>query len=265
MKPGGGALTFDVGYKNNSTIYLRGDKFPDALDDTFEHAAFFEAKWKFLPKTALSLYTDFGFFSVANPEVEPSTLEGNPFHVTFGLVGQVTRKISAELRVGYGETLTWEKGREFSRLDTRNQRALVGIASATWEINRKSSLSLAYQRDVMPTGALSSFTSDAVRLRGHMQIQRLTLGAYAEAQFREFGNQFQGAGGAPSATVLIGGARADYYFLDYLSGGINYRVSSQTSNDADRLLPEGQGVSALAESLGEFDRHQLFVNIILRY
>lgn len=262
LRPGGGALEFDIGYKNNYVIYLR-DQTVDAPDDGFFHNAFIESRLKFLPKTALVFYGDFGWFDPSNPEQggPQSTLESNPFSVMVGLIGQITRKLSAEVRVGYAETLAWQRGRgRFSVTSPSNQRTVVGLASVTWDVLRTARVTLSYQRSLQPTIALTSFITDAIRLRGNWNIDRLVLGLYAEAQFRDFGTQETSPSAdvaEPTASLVFGGARADYYFLDWLVGGLNYRLMIQDSNDSSR----GFAVPAL----GSFERHQVIAQVGVRY
>ena len=272
LRPGGGALEFDVGYKNQFVIYTRsndGDELANGSpDDTFLHTGFLEARLRFLPKTAALLYAEFGALDAFNPDDgrRVTTLESNPFNVALGLKGQVTRSISAELRVGYGETLVWDNmsGR-FGQTSPANQRTVIGLASATWQTTRTSQLSLAYQRNVQPTVALSSFISDALRFRSTWNIDRLILGAYIEGQLRDFGAQEDAESVVPgetpnrepSAVLVLGGLRADYYFLTWLYGSLNYRVIIQMSNDEDRSLALPQ--------LGDFERHQVFATAGIRY
>ena len=259
VRPGGGALEFDVGYANQFIIYTRDD--PGSPDDGFTNTAFVEGRWKFLPKTAALIYADFSSFDPANPSRDTATtLDSNPISVMLGLRGKVTRTLSAELRAGYGETLVWERGgSRFSSVDDANQRTVVGLASLTWQVMQTAQVYLAYQRSVLPTVVLSSMITDAIRLRGNWSIDRLVLGAYGEVQFRDFGTQTEDptAESEPFATLVFGGARADYYFFDWLMGGLNYRVMLQSSNDEDRAFA--------TPVLGGFDRHQVFAQVGFRY
>jgi hypothetical protein len=237
-----------------------------------------ESRLEFLPKTALIFYADFGIFDPANP-VEGrgvSTLGSNPFSVLVGLIGQVTRTLSAEVRAGYGETLVWNRTpdgelQRFEETARTNQRTVIGLASLTWRFLRTANLSLTYQRSIQPTVALSSLIADAVRFRVNWGIDRLVLGAYAEGQLREFGFQVdttdpgeeptQDVEREPFAVLAFGGVKAEYYFLDWLVGGLNYRIMYQSSNDEDRQTPGGTVLPAL----GEFTRHQVFALVSARY
>ncbi|MEO1228221.1 MAG: hypothetical protein AAFZ18_04885 [Myxococcota bacterium] len=271
FRPGGGALEFDVGYKNLFVAYTRDSATNDAPDDGFLNKGFLEARLKFLPKTAAVFYADFGAFDVGAPSGRtPGTLESNPFSVLVGLIGQITRTISAEVRAGYAETLVWTPdGGRFGTTDPANQRTVVGLASVGWQIIKTAKVSLTYQRDLQPTVALSSFITDAIRLRGNWNIDRLLLGAYGEVQFRDFGTQASGMPPMtenpdllePSSTLIFGGVRADYFFLDWLTGGLNYRVMVQDSNDDARLF----NGSVFVPALGSFDRHVVLANVGVRY
>ncbi|MBX2812205.1 MAG: hypothetical protein KTR25_10360 [Myxococcales bacterium] len=266
LRPGGGALEFDVGYENAFTVFLRSMEGRSAPDDGFLHKGFFEGRLKFLPKTAALVYIDFGAFDAYNPSGPVTTLGSNPISLLVGVEGQITRTIATELRVGYAENLVWS-GQRFGETAPQNQRTVVGLASAVWQITRVAQISLGYQRTLQPTVALSSFIADALRFRALWRIERLELGVYAEVQHRDFGTQApdaelvaQNPGIAenePSATLAFGGLRADYYFYNWLIGGLNYRLLHQGSNDPERgnSLPE----------LGAFSRHQVFATVGVRY
>lgn len=275
LRPGGGALEFDVGYENMFVIFDRGQGV-GSPDDGFTHKAFIESRLKFLPKTALIFYADFGAFDPANPNRNANTLGANPFTAQIGLIGQITRSLSAEVRAGYAETLVWAldgagEPDRFGSTAPTNQRTVVGLASLTWQIISTAQLAATYQRDLQPTVALSSFITDAFRLRANWSIDRLVLGAYAEAQLRDFGFQVDLAAPGqmptsdierePFATLVFGGAKAEYYFLDWLVGGLNYRVMLQSSNDEERARNDGSVLPAL----GGFTRHQMFATVGARY
>ncbi len=260
LRPGGGALEFDVGHKNQYIVFTGGEA-TDQLDDGFYNIAFLEARWKFLPKTALALYGDFGAFDPSRTGAQAPTLESNPYTIQLGLIGQITRTVATELRAGYAETLVWSPGGgRFSELDPGNQRTVVGLASVSWQAMRTLNLSLTYHRSLQPVILLSSFIGDAVRGKVSWGIDRLVLNLHAEYQMRTFGTQRPGAESQindPVAHLGFGGASADYYFTDWLVGGLAYRSMIQGSNDGDRT-----GALFL---LGDFDRQQVFARVGVEY
>lgn len=267
LRPGGGALEFDVGYRNDFVIFTRSqpDQRAGSPDDGYNHVAFLESRLKFLPKTAALFYAEFGWFDAANPEREVTTADANPFSVLVGLIGQITRTVSLEVRAGYAETLVWA-GDRFGETDPANQRSPVGLISMTWKPIGTAQLGLTYQRSLQTIVALSSFIADAFRFRADWSVGRLVLGAYAEVQLRDFGTQIdirdpgvmpEGVEAEPFATLVLGGARAEYYFLDWLTGGLSYGVMAQNSNDEDR--------QDAVPALGGFTRHQFFANVGVRY
>lgn len=269
FRPGGGALEFDVGYQNQFNVFIRGsntDGLSASPDDGLWHRGFIEGRLKFLPKTAALIYAEVGAYDVYNPE-NPNgitTPESNPISILLGVEGQITRSISAEVRLGYAESLVWAGGR-FTELASQNQRTPVAIASVLWNPMPTVQVSAGYQRTLQVTTALGSSVSDGFRFRATWGIDRLQLGAYAEAQFRRFGDQAIDVNqnpneltqNKPTATLAFGGLRADYYFFDWLIGGINYRTIFQQSNDSNRgnIVPE----------LGAFARHQIFGTVGIRY
>lgn len=266
LRPGGGALEFDLGYANSYILYIRTEE--TAPDDGFSHVGFLEARWKFLPKTAMLFKADFGWFEPANPNGNLSTKPSNPFNATVGIIGQITRTISAELRAGYGETLTWNTEERFSETHPGlNQRDLIGTAAVTWQILKTAKWTLAYQRALQPIVALSSMRSDSIRTRLNWGIGQLVLEGYFEYQFRHFGRAETAdpadADGlqdqATEGSLMFGGARADYYFTDWLTGGLSYRVMVQDDFN-DTVVNSND-----APQLGDFDRHQAWVTVGVHY
>ena len=284
LRPGGGALEFDVGYRNQFLIFTEAGG-AQPLDDSYSNVGFLAARLRFLPKTAVLLEMDFGAFDVdLVDDAQQTTFESNPYNIMVGLTGQITRTLEAEVRVGFGETLTWcPQGEQidadgdgtaevtcdgrFDQVDPGlNQRDIIGNVALRWKFLKTAQLSAAYTRSLNGTVLLSSVRNDTFRLTANWNIGRLVLGAYGEAQLRHFGLQTRQNPATtpdgesptnPQATLIIGGARADYYFKDWLVGGLNWRLMDQSSNDEGR--PNQRPL------LGAFLRQQIFANVGVQY
>lgn len=221
LRPGGGALEFRLGYGNELHIY-------DNLPNSQRHAAEFEAKLKFLPKTALIFAADMSFFD-ATQERGLDTNPATPYNVAVGLQGQITSRFSTLLRVGFGDTLSWED-EHFGTLSDSNIRTLIASANLTYAFMPGSSVSVGYDRAVRPVIVLDTYTSDAVNARVILAVgERLAFGVYGMFENRSFG------GGQGDSRLLAGDARIEYWFFEFLKGGLVYQVIDQESDGSAQL------------------------------
>ncbi|MCK6548435.1 hypothetical protein L6R52_21485 [Myxococcota bacterium] len=245
LRPGGGALSFDVGYTNTMSFYDDNAQGQPLLPWSQRHGAMFDAKLRFLPKTAAVFHADFSFFSV-DEEVGASK-ESTPYNVTLGLVGQVTPRISTHLAVGFGDTLTWDDG-FFSATDASNKRTLIATVEGTYDFTEASRLTIGYRRQVQPVIVLSNFRRDALFAQAQVAIgARLLTKLMAQYEFRNYGE------GDRDAQLLTGDARIEYWFFEFLQAALNYRLIRQSTDAPDPLL------------LQEYTRHEAFMFVGLRY
>lgn len=247
LRPGGGALEFDLGYTNTLNLY-------DDLDQSMQHGAVFETRYKFLPKTAAVFHADFTVFDVLgdfeNPNVptNPST----PYNITLGLVGQLTSRISVDLAAGFGDSLTWQ-GDLFSQLSDDNRRTFIANAAGRYEFSEGSFVGVGYSRRIIPIIQLDNYIADAAKANLQLGFGRLVVGLLAAYEHRNYATDSR------NANLFIGDARIAYWFFDFLSASVNYRVLLQA---ADENAAAGAGASIFLE---DYVRHQAFLNINLRY
>ncbi len=245
FRPGGGALSFDVGYTNDMSFFDNA-----ALPDSHRHGALLEARLKFLPKTAAVFHADFSFYQLFDNSAINATNRSTPFNVELGLVGQITRSFSAEVYAGYADSLTWNGG-FFSDFADTNQRTPTGRVTLGYQFNENSRISASYMRHLAPIILLDNYIGDAIRLKFDMSvISRLVFGLSATYEFRGYGLENR------DAQVLVGGAQVTYWFFDFLNASVNYRILRQDADD-------GEEASALI--LGDYTRHQVFLNVGLQY
>lgn len=279
FRPGGRALEIDVGYLNRLALF---DTDRNELPQGQQHGGLFEARWRFLPKTVLLFHADVSTFIVGSDPVlnntDPRddvflTSEGLPIHVFLGAIGQVTSKLQAEITAGYGDTLSDD--------ENRNTRGPIGSAVLKYSITESIFLRGGYRRTIEPIVRLSSFSSDAGFLEfgsvffGRLQFQ--LLGQYELRTFAEIpgaevpepnGPDAPGLADGSTAQVIIGDARVDYWFFEWLRLGVSYRVLVQIPEEEARARPDDPNDpndGFLLPGLQDFNRHQVFLNIGLRY
>lgn len=237
LRPGGRALEFDLGYLNEMVIY-------DNLPASQRHGGLFEARWKFLPKTALVFHTDISTFQPVSDPLN-TTLSALPLRVTLGLVGQVTSKLSAEATVGYEDL--------FSEDADNSIRTVIGNAVLTYSFSEISAISAGYRRRVFPVVVLNGYTSDAPFLQAKLGIGgRLIFSLFGQYEFRSYV-------GDVGVQVATGDASVEYWFFEFLNASLGYRLMMQNPSQ------DVPAVMAGTAFLQDFNRHQVMFNIGLRY
>jgi hypothetical protein len=248
LRPGGGALEFDLGYTNQLSII-------DTLADSMQHGALLEARYKFLPKTAVVFHSDFTVYTTLG-DLNQGTLRSTPYNLTLGLIGQLTSRISVDLAAGFGDSLTWQD-ELFGDLADENRRTFIATAGGRYHINESSFVSLTYDRKIVPIIILDNYISDSVKANVQIGLfGRLVLGGYVAYEHRGYPIEDGGV------HLVIGDARIAYWFFEFLSLAANYRVIFQNS---DSELPAQTSLANQGFFLEDYVRHQAFLNLTFRY
>ena len=252
LRPGGGALEFRLGYGNELRIF-------DLSSEAQKHQAQFEAKLRFLPKTAAVFRADFGFYSEVGARADDPVYRGNPYNISIGLLGQVTTAISAIARVGFGDTLAYAAGEDFFGASNEGSiRSVIANLRLQYTFGNGSNFALGYDRAMKNAIAVGGgYASDAPYAKVEILVgDRFTFGALGRLDFRTFG----GTSDATS-TVVSADVRADYWFFDFLRGGVAYQLLS-TSGDGNVA---GPGSTLTLAPLREAVRHQIMLTTGLYY
>jgi hypothetical protein len=260
LRPGGGALEFRLGYGNELRIF-------DLSSEAQKHQAQFEAKLRFLPKTAVVFRADFGFYSEVG-YTEPGqassddpVYRGNPYNISIGLLGQVTTAISAIARVGFGDTLAYAADEDFFGASNEGSiRSVIANLRLQYTFGNGSNFALGYDRAMKNAIAVGGgYASDAPYAKVEILVgDRFTFGALGRLDFRTFG----GTSDATS-TVISADVRADYWFFDFLRGGVAYQLLS-TSGEGN-VPGSGVGSVPVLAPLREAVRHQILLTTGLYY
>ncbi|MGF1508248.1 MAG: hypothetical protein ACFB9M_01950 [Myxococcota bacterium] len=248
LRPGGGALEFDVGYRNVISFF-------DDLTDSQQHQGLLESRWRFLPKTLVFVRGLFGVFTSAQGgnDAAPLSIEG-------GLIGQVTERIIIELSGGYGNALVYGNDDLFGNLAPGSQDSGIGRAFITYQFTPRANIQLGWNRSVRPIIIFDSVIEDDFTLRGTLGVGRVVGQAFVQGTLRNFGEDPLRPAGSddPFARLITGGVGVDYFLLDYLVLGMQYRIIDQNSNDE---------AADMGESLfiGNFTRQQGIFTVSVRY
>lgn len=150
IQPGGRVLTLDIGGAYN--IFRHTAALDDLDRDRWDINAV--GRWKFLPKTALTLKfsQQFNRYAQANREIAYdnsvsfiqdligglNNVDSSPMRVTAGLTGLITNRVSLQLDAGYGNGF-YDSG--------PNTSMFIGTLGLGYEISKVSKVRLGYNRD----------------------------------------------------------------------------------------------------------------------
>lgn len=240
LRPGGGALEFRLGYGNELRLF-------DELAQSQRHVALLEAKLRFLPKTAVAFNADLGFYS------DTAGFRSNPYNLSVALLGQITEGLAVVARLGYGDTLSYLEGESFfgATADTSIRSIIVSLR-AEYTFSNGTSLTAGYERQMKQAiGVGFGYASDSPYIKAEILVgDRFSLATLGRMEIRTFA----GPGDAGSR-VFIADARADYWFFDFLRGGLAYQLLHTDSE----LAPLG------GAALPAATRHQVLLTTGLYY
>jgi len=181
-----------------------------------------DARWKFLPKTAIVLESNFDARSYTDPlsTNQPSLL----LRVVGGLQGLLTTKIAVVAKGGWGYDFVT------SATPGTNANTFLAQAEGTYLLNEASNFKLGYYRSVEPVPAFQTVQDDRIYGEARALLAgRLVLRAYGAVDFLGFGN------GPPPAprrfdVVITADPAAEYQIFPWLYAAAGYTLTSRSSS-----------------------------------
>jgi hypothetical protein len=260
VAPGGGMLAFALGYsftmdywEDNLTSLGAGSN-----PNYYAHSIGLDGKWKFLPKTAVVLNVSQGI--VSRPDLVIGGVEhpsSYPLRVEAGLLGQLTYRLSATVKAGYGNSFYQSALGRPSPASFNN--ALV-TAELRWQIATTGALTLGFSRNFFDSIWSDFYTDNRVRLRyDHMIYSRILLhldGGYTYRQYTGLDSTIWGIT-SRNDHVLEAHAGVDWRIKEWLFVGAGYDLLYV---NADR-----QPVFAGLPYDPSFVKHVLFFRAELSY
>lgn len=188
--------------------------------DYLTHTFSLNGRWKFLPKTAVTLDSAFAMRSYIGTNATASTAI-NTLKVSAGLAGLLSSHLSTVLKAGYG--------RDFSQ---NTFSSFVGQAELGYILSESGQIKVGFVRTFEPvSGTQVSYTDHRIYLDGRVLLAgRLTLRALGSLDFISFNAGTQTSGTSASADV-----GADFELTRWLSLSAGYDLTyRQLNNDQMR-------------------------------
>ncbi len=240
LRPGGGALIFSPDYGFFVEHYDRVEvennpTYDPTIFDNMRHNAKLRIAWKFLPKTAVFLEGDalFTQYYSSNVNDDSTIVQGYA-----GAAGNVTAKISALIKAGYGATF-YASGDNF--------QSAVGQAEIDYQASEIMKARLGVTRTVQPTSLFRYVTI----LRGYVGYDHLLGGRFlvqATASYSDlrYGDAVEDPAN-PGAAVATG-SRVDgsiqgdltlsYAVTEWITVALSDRLDVRQSNYSGPSQPD---------------------------
>ena len=179
IRPGGGALEIKPGYSFAFERFISflipptGVTSPDQLD-YISHQPSLQAKWKFLPKTAVVLDVHADLRQYAVPSLNPGT---NAFYSQAGLSGLITPKLALVITGGYGNSFI------DATSGLANYSSFIGQAEVSYLPSQTGSFKVGVARTFQPVPQLGWYGDNRIYLGG-----RFLLGGRVIIEFKGGGD-----------------------------------------------------------------------------
>jgi len=253
IKPGGGALMFDLAYGFFIDWFDDSGTYSKALS-SYGHRAYFSGKWKFLPKTAVTVDFDADIRRYPNGySATEKNSDVNAIRATVGMLGQISPSIAITIKAGYGDTLlpSDNSGADY--------RSVVGQAEMTFK-SGTTFIQFGYSRNFQPVVMFSYFGQDRVYARLRQQIAgKFTLALDASYDYLAYGDAVV-AGQTSGRTdhFVSGGLSFDYHILDWIEIGLAYDIQARFSGWQ-------QATAGIGDPDVDYNKHMFTLHIGVDY
>jgi hypothetical protein len=226
IKPGGGALMFDVAY--GFFIDWFDETTPNsAAMSSYGHRIYFSGKWKFLPKTAVTVDFDSDLRRYPNSASWGKNVDVNAIRAMVGMLGQITPTINLTVKAGYGDSLLPDSyaGDDY--------RSVIGQIEVSYR-SGTTFISAGYTRNFQPVVMFVYFGQDKVYARYRQQLAgKFTIEADLNFSWLTYGDAVQAdtaAQGARSDGLVYGGLSFNYHIQDWVEVGLAYATQVRFSD-----------------------------------
>lgn len=229
LSPGGGRLTFLVGYLFGIDFFeIEQLKAFDLMYHRFD----LRASWRFLPKTAVYIAASQGIYTYPHPDQTNPHPGSYPLRIDAGLQGLITTKLTLNVWAGYGNGFY---------VSGPSPNTAVGGLALSWKPTMLSTGTLFYSHDFQNSLLGSYYDMDSAGLSWTQLVWRFT----GFIRFQYANQRFQGIPMSAASTtprtdnVFTFNTRVDYPFRDWLIGSVGYDLSADVTNASVMTLAAG--------------------------
>jgi len=250
LTPGGGRLSFALGYSFNIDLFENAEL---AGLNRLYHEIALNSKWKILPKSAIVLDISeqiYDYYDKGGSNFGFVKNDSYPFRVSAGFVGLITPRLSAIVKLGYGNS--------FHPSGTTSYSMILATAELGYQFSPFAKLRFGYNHDFYDSLFGNYFTDEKIYLRyDHMIASRFLLHLDGSYRYRDYG----GLEGVPNVTELTAhvvalGLGFDWQIKEWIYVGIGYDL--QLNNVASG--PKNVNIFA-----ADYSKHQVFGKVGVSY
>ncbi|MHB8877756.1 MAG: hypothetical protein ACYC8T_29035, partial [Myxococcaceae bacterium] len=169
-----------------------------------------DARWKFLPKTAIVFESGFDTRTYVSGEAPPLLLK-----LQVGLAGLVSAKVATVAKVGW----THDFG-------TSGGKTVTGQFELAYLMSETSTLKVGYLRSIQPVPVYGTYGDDRAYFDSRFLFGgRLALHGGAGIDFLSFYGPVPGR----NDLIISGDVGPEYQFTPWLIGALNYNLSLRSS------------------------------------
>jgi len=250
LSPGGGRLTFLVGYVFGIDYWE-----PLQLQDyNLQYHRFdLRASWRFLPKTAVYIAATEFINQYPDPGagMHPNSY---PLHVDAGLQGLITTKLTLNAWIGYGNGFY---------VSGPSPNTAVGGLAASWKPTILSTGAIGYQHDFQNSVLGSYYDEDTAYLSWTQLVWRFTgFLRFQYSNLRYNGVQMIQATTDGTDNVIMLNVRVDYPFKDWLFVSAGYDL---TLNRSNRTIALGAGGVTPGLVPVDYTKHVVYLRLTASY
>jgi hypothetical protein len=250
--PGGGRLTFGLSYAFNFDIFE--DANLGGANRLFHEIAL-NAKWKILPKTAVTLDVTEQIYDYYDPtggvygtNAALQNVSSKPLRIYAGLVGLITARLSTVLKLGYGNGF-YDKGTSYNML--------LALAELGYQFGPFAKMKLGFEHGFQDSIYGNYFTDERAYLGyDHLIAQRVILHLLGDYRYRNYSGLPAGVVSLKQNIVSLD-VGADYQIKDWIYVGLGYNLQVQ-----NRIAGPQDGVLGYAPS---FVKHQVLARVGVSY
>ncbi len=221
---------------------------------SFDFYGTIDARWRFFPRTSLLFSADFGHV-LWSPDMQES-LGGNTdpalanlnqydsdhWRLWFGIQGKLSRKISVQGMVGYGNAY-YKDSPEGTAGDLRGGQGILGRIQMHWTPLATQRFSLGFQRDYRHVYFSNYYITTSPYLRYSGQIAGFLL---PSASFNYALRQYSGDVDRKDHE-LRAGANLDFQLTQWLKMGAHYSFWSIVASDYEPATFSDHEISLVVE------------------
>ena len=192
-----------------------------------------DARWRFLPKTALTFESRLDTRNYANSAVNPSALLARGY---LGMAGLISTKVATVFKIG------WVQDFQSTGLHT-----LGGQAELNYLMSETANVKVGVLREGLPVPVYGTYVDNRAYLEANFLLQgRLTLHGYASLDRLSF---YSGSNRADTTAMIDLGP--EYQLTKWLIGAAGYILGSRSSS--------------LPASSYNFTRHEAYLRATFIY